>query len=397
MGLEDRLIATIEHPQTGEEIPYGILGLTQDSYAGPTINLSLTGGSSATVNYVCRWAQMAQFCEAVVGVNYVDAEDGEDRLFRSVPLQFQVRGLRGMYAVRTGAITGIAGTAWTGGSPGAEGTTSIELPTWRAGQNLTLLDGYSISASLTAGDIMYEFAVVPVEFSPVPYAILQDSDIPPDDGVPAQDDPSGPPSPGDPGGGDPGGGAGGTTGVRKEWMRYLTVERTPRVELLNIKGGTLYWIDTPPLAQPEAVPTDIPVRVQSVDYVVTWHSVPFVITDFDAFIGYSNSNTKFLAGHPQVPVDGFERDRMLLLGVREVLQPSPFSLDSVSFKNLYQYSFFFQDKFNFHNNSLRRVTKANNVFDKFAYNDFSFTGRKAKRNTDRAIKWANLAQLFMAR
>jgi hypothetical protein len=364
MGLEQRLVAAIEHPQLGVAIPYGVLGLAQDTYAGPSATLSHAAGASLTVNYLCRWSQLAAFCEAALGVNYT-TEDGE-RLSRSKPLQAPIRGLQGMYAVRCGPVTGVPGISWTGGSIGATAD-EIHLPCWRAGKSLIFAaaeadDGDGAYVVSTTDFIEYEFAVVPVEFAPLPYRVLDD------DAVPAE----------------------------QEWLRYTAIERNPRVELLNVKGGTLYWIDDPPLAKPQPVPTpDIPIRVQSVDYAATWHNVPFVITNFDSFVGYSNSNDAFLAGHPQVPDDGFGKDRMLLLGVREVILPSPFTHGAGLQKNLYQYTFYFQDRFNKHNNTLRR--KGEGVATTFAYNDYSFTGRVAETNAQRAIKHANLAQLFLAR
>jgi hypothetical protein len=359
------MVGAIEHTRLGVAVPYGILGLAQDTYAGPSLSLSHAAGSSLTINYYCRWAQLAAFCEAVLGVNYTSEDD--NRLSRSIPLQAPIRDLRGMYAVRCGPISGIPGTSWTAGTIG-DSDNEIHLPCWEAGKSLIFAaaaadDGGSDFLVSTSRLIEYEFAVVPIEFAPLPYRVLEDSDVDAD----------------------------------KEWQRFTTVERTPRVELLNVKGGTLYWIDDPVKNPPEVVPTpDIPIRVQSVDYAVTWHNVPFVITNFDAFVGYSNSDT-FLQGHPQVPDDGFEQDRMLLLGVREVLLPSPFSTDSQAFRNLYQYTFFFQDKFNKHNNSLRRFMKDPKTFNKFEYCDYSFTGKAPVDNSDRAIKQAGLGQLFLAR
>lgn len=375
MGLEQRMVAAIEHTLLGVSIPYGILGLAQDTYSGPSLNLSLVSNSSLTINYFCRWAQVASFCEAVLGVNYTSEDDS--RLSRSKPLQAPFRGLQAMYAVQCGAITGIAGTSWTGGTIGVA-TEEIHLPCWNAGKNLIFAaaeadDGDAPFLVTTTSFIEYEFAVVPITFSPVPYQILDDSEVAAD----------------------------------KEWLRYTTVERTPRVELLNIKGGTIFWIDDPPINDANgqliktAVPTpDIPVRIQSVDYVVTWHAVPFCFRDFAEFVGYSNSSDGFLAGHPQVPADGFLQDRILLLGVREVILPSPFSLDSVTKQN-FLYQFYLQDRANRHNNTLRRYEKpgadGKPAFDKFEYCDYSLTGKPATLNKDRVIKQANLAQLFIAR
>jgi hypothetical protein len=357
MGLEARLIKDIQHPITGAVMDYGILGLAQDTYAGPSLSLSAVSGSSATVNYFCRWSQVAQFCDAALGVSYVDLDGDSDRLFRSLPLELPIRDMKNMFAVRCGPVTGIPGMAWTGGTVGVA-VDEIHLPCWRAGKNLTFQDGFVVS---TSDQIEYEFALVPIEFAALPYAALHDGNVPRDE----------------------------------EWRRFTTVERTPRVELLNVKGGTLYWVDDPPLAQPQPVPTpDIPIRVQSVDYAVTWHQVPFAITDFDAFVGFSNSNDGFLAGHPQVPTNGFDKDRMLLLGVREVLLPH-FALPVDSRRKLFQYTFYFQDRANKHNNTLRR--KGEGAATTFAYNDYSFTGRVAETNAQRAIKHANLAQLFLAR
>jgi hypothetical protein len=363
MGMEERFSATTVHGRSQEEIPYGVLGLAQDSYSGPAGSVSLDGGGGITVTLVCRWRQLAKFCETILGENYVDTEDTTTRLFRWEPLVCPIYSFTTNHALRVVSFGGIPGDAYTelsSGSPNPD--TRIELPVYNANTQLYLHDGYQIS---TTSWIEYEFASVTVEFGPLPYRFRTNSDTPYD----------------------------------KEWQRFTTVERTPRVELLNVKAGILKWVDDPPLAQPVPVPTDMPIRVQAIDYVVTWHRVPFVITDLADYVGYANSADGFLEGHEQIPTSGFPKDRMLMLGFRETRVPQLFR-DRNDFYNasaLYTYQFYFQEKANKHNNSLRRKGNEPNGPFTFEYNDYSFTGRPATLNTERAIKHANLAQLFQAR
>jgi hypothetical protein len=366
MGMEERLIASIQHPVTGADIPYGILGLKKDSPSSPAGSFSLDGNAGVTLTLLCRWAQLADFCHAALGVNYVDEEGDATRLFRSTPLRCPIRGLTTCFAVRVSSFEGIAGDAYTSTQSGGavDPDTRIELPVWNAGTQLYFLNGDDTPFLLSSTNyIEYEFAEVVMEFAPLPYKVLADSEVAADE----------------------------------EWLRFTTVERTPRVELLNVKAGTLKWIDDPPLEKPQPVPTDVPIRVQAIDYVVTWHRVPFVITDLDAYVGFANSADRFLAGHFKVPTDGFAKDRMLLLGFREVDVPQPFGVTSTQQANLYTYQFFFQDRANKHNNSLRRKGAEPNGPFTFEHNDYSFTGRPATLNSERPIKHANLAQLFQAR
>lgn len=369
MPLLKDLTFDLDDVQGGGTIPYCPYHLVEDGYAGPTGNLGLESGSSFLMTYICPWKNHPRFCKILLGLNYlgdevtVQDEEGSgssqiNRLSRTPPHklpidgQDQAFGYGNFYATEIVSITGIAGPdpyEYVTGSSGPK----ISRPTFGTVDN----------DNSYGNGLKYAYAKVTVRYQPLPYPALEDEHTPWDE----------------------------------EWIRFTTVQRTPRVELIQVQAGTLKWIDSPVKAQPEIVPHAMPIRDQSVDYVVTWHRVPFVIKDFESFIGYANSNTDFLIGHPQVPATGFAIDRMLLVGVQEILIPQPWSSDELL--QLYTYSFFFQDRFNGHNWALRRQGAGDATT--FDYYGFSFTGAEPTAglagNSQRAIKHRDMSRLFYPR
>lgn len=352
MPLVDDLDLELEDPQNGIPIAYQLYHLVEDGYAGPSGGLGYESGSSKVVTYITPWETHSRFCQLMLGVNYTDMEGSNLRLFRSSPHAYPVYNYNNMWATAIQNVSGIPGPdpyEYVSGSSGE----MIRRPT------------YGVVANDTSfgNQLKYAYAKVSVLYQPLPYVILPEEDV----------------------------------AYNQEWKRFTTIQRTPRVEFLQVTGGYMYWVDDPVKSSPDIVPHPTPIRDQSVDYVVTWHRVPFVIKDFDTYIGKANSKIEFLKGHVQAPTDGFGIDRMLLVGVQETLIPHPWTTGT--FEQLYNYSFFFQDKFNGHNKALRR--QGSGTGTTFNYNEFSFTGASPAAedagNPKRAIKHADMGLLFAAR
>jgi hypothetical protein len=366
MPLITDLTQTLVDTRQGAGIPYGHWYSIEESYAGPSGGLSYENGSAFQLTYITPWVDHHRFCQLILGENYVASDGTRNRLYRSLPHAYPVHGYTNMFATNITSVSGVPGPdpyEYVEGSSGA----FIRRPTFGAVDNDT-----SIGKLLK-----YAYAKVTVQYGPYPYPVI----------------------------GEDGGGIFDDVAWNKEWLRFTTVQRTPRVELLKIKTGVLKWTTAPV----EVAPIDLPVRDQSVDYVVTWHRVPFVISDFDQFIGFSNAydaasgdealNVKFLDGHPQVPDGGFVADRLLLVGVQETLIPQPWSAD-FGVNQLYTYAFFFQDKFNGHNAALR-LKNIGQATATATYEPYSLTGTVpvagVTENNKRAIKQVAMGNLFLPR
>lgn len=358
MPLLSALTLTLEDDRYGLSIPYAPHHLVEDGYAGPSGNLGYETGSNVSATYVVPWKYLKRFCQLMLGDNYSE----DNRLNRILPHYyngvFDDGYFGNLWATSIQSIKGIPGPdpyiSDLSGDP-------VTRPSYPTDYEDTAYQG-----------VYYAYASVTVGYSPLPYMLRNDEDTP----------------------------------SNKEWLRYTTVQRTPKVEFLQVQGGSYYWVDSPVASSPVPVPFPLPIRDQSTDYVVTWHRVPFCITDFDAFIGYANSVDEFLKGHPQCPTNGFDKDRMLLVGVQETLIPHPWDKNYIQIdddgddwtsEQLYTYSFFFQDKFNGHNKALRRVPSGAPSGVTLVYNEYSMTGATATGNTNRVIKHANMANLFAAR
>lgn len=356
MPLLADLTFELEDPRLGTPIPYCPYHQVEDSYAGPVLQIGYESGSSAMLTYITPWQYMPRFCQLILGDNYVDSDGTQNRLYRTRPHTLPIYSSTDeVSAVDT--FTNFFATSITqiSGVPGPDpyypvSGTKITRPTMGA---------VTGDDSLGVG-LKYAYAKVTVQYAPLPYAIQKDEDV----------------------------------AYNEEWKRFVTVQRTPRVEFLNVLAGQMKWT-TAPVA---VVPTGTPIRDESIDYVVTWHRVPFVITDYSSFIGYANSADNFLQGHPQVPTAGFSKDQMLLVGVQETLIPQPWSLGNSTL--LFNYSFFFQFKQNGHNSGIR-IRNPGQATATVAYEPFSLTGSVPAdgvgSNSARAVKHAVMANLFLPR
>lgn len=319
------------------------------------MQIGYESGSSATMTYITPWQYMPRFCQLILGDNYVDSDGANDRLYRTQPHTLPiysstdevgaVDAFTNFYAVHIPQITGIPGPDPYYPVSG----TKITRPTMGA---------VSGDDSIGVG-LKYAYAKVSVQYAPLPYAVKKDEDV----------------------------------SRAQEWKRFVTVQRTPRVEFIQVLPGQLMWTTDPK----SVVPLKTPTRDESIDYVVTWHRVPFVITDYSSFIGYANSADGFMQGHPQVPTAGFGKDQMLLVGVQETLVPQPWSLGNSTL--LFNYSFFFQFKQNGHNAGLRLRNPGPTAT--LGYEPYSLTGDVpadgVAGNAKRAIKQVDMADLFLPR
>lgn len=355
MPLLDDMTHELDDPRLGTPIPYCPYHQVEDSYAGPVLQLGYETGSNATMTYITPWQYMPRFCQLMLGDNYVDSDDTQNRLYRIPPHTLPIYSstdevgavdmFTNFYATHIVQVAGIPGPDPYYPTSG----TKVRRPTFGA------VDG---DESLGVG-LKYAYAKVTVQYSPLPYIVDTEENVE----------------------------------WNKEWKRFVTVQRTPRVELLGIMNNQLKWVP-----DKQGVPHATPTRDESIDYVVTWHRVPFVISDYDQFIGYANDADNFLEGHPQVPSSGFTKDQMLLVGVQETLIPQPWSLGDTTL--LFNYAFFFQFKSNGHNKGLR-ITNPGTPTASVAYNAFSLTGTAPADgvggNATRAIKHAVMANLFLPR
>lgn len=364
---------TLDDPIDGTSIAYLPYHLVGDSPAGPTISGSYEAGFTATMTYIVASVTHARFIQLMLGISYVDtdldAPAGNLRLFRTLPHQLPIEGDGGRIpAYKNMFASGVQNISFIGGPD------PIEYISGSSGEKIRRPTFGFISNDTQAGNVLkYAYAVVTIQYTPYPYPLLTDENTP----------------------------------SSKEWLRFTTIQRVPRIEFLNVKAGTLKWIDAPALKEPVPVEDDrVPIRDGSTDYVVTWHRVPFCFRDFGNFIGHSNADGNFLEGVLQAPSGGFDVDTMLLHNVQETLIPNPWGdmlkwdgEDPTRLGLLFNYNFFFQYKPNGHNAAIRRqVDKVTNQY-KFEYNKFSFTGKDPAAgltgNPQRAIKQSTMAALFL--
>lgn len=363
---------TLDDPIDGTSIAYLPYHLVGDSPAGPTLSGSYEAGFTATMTYIVASVTHARFIQLMLGISYVDLDPdgaaGTSRLFRTLPHQLPLEGDSGRIpAYKNMFASGVQNISFVAGPD------PIEYISGSSGEKIKRPTFGFISNDTYAGNVLkYAYAIVTIQYSPYPYPLLDEE----------------------------------TVSATEEWKRFTTLQRVPRIEFLNVKAGTLKWIDAPALKEPVPVEDDrVPIRDGSIDYVVTWHRVPYCIRDFSGYIGKSNADAGFLEGMLQAPESGFDTDTMLLHNVQETLLPNPWgnSLewtgeDATRLGLLFNYNFFFQYKPNGHNAAIRRqVDKVTNQY-KFEYNKFSFTGKDPAAGTtgnpQRAIKQATMADLF---
>lgn len=347
----------LDDPIDGTPIPYLPYHLVAGGESSPQGTLGYETGSSMFVTYITASVTHMRFCYLILGINYRDSDGTQNRIMRTLPHRLPLEGRPGyipgypnMYAVRIQNISFIGGPdpiEYVSGSSGEK----IRRPTF----------GF-ISNDSNAGDLLkYAYAKVTVEYQPLPYRVISD-DITP---------------------------------YNKEWYRFAWAEHTPRTEFLNLNAGTLKWIDNPAVNPPAVVPSPVPVRDQSIDYIVHWRLVPFRYATLQDWVGTSNFNANYLSGCPGVPSGGFDVDEVMLVGYQETRIASPFrgydqfdnnATDVTDSGFLFNYDFFYQYKANGHNAGLRRAADGLSV----NYNTFSYTGSAPTAglagNSARAIK-----------
>ena len=354
----------LDDPIDGTPIPYLPYHLVAGGESSPQGTLGYETGSSMFVTYITASSTHMRFCYLLLGINYVAKDGANNRIFRTLPHQLPLEGRPGyipgypnMFAVRIQNISFIGGpdpVEYVSGTSGEK----IRRPTF----------GF-ISNDSNAGELLkYAYAKVTVEYQPLPYRVMNDVVI----------------------------------DRELEWLRFAWMERNPRTEFLNLNAGTLKWIDTPPLNQPAVVSSPVPVRDQSIDYIVHWKYVPYRIDGLENLVGTSNSDVAYLAGCPGAPSGGFGIDQVMLVGFQETRIPNPFKFyaswagaeDPTSDGIMINYDFFYQYKFNGHNAGLRRAEDGLSV----SYNTFSYTGSKPAAgdagNDERAIKQADHGNIW---
>lgn len=359
----------LDDPIDGTPIPYLPYHLVAGGESSPQGTLGYETGSSMFVTYITASSTHMRFCYLILGINYVDwsAPGGSEakRLQRTLPHQLPLEGRPGyipgypnMYASRIQNISFIGGpdpVEYVSGSSGEK----IRRPTF----------GF-ISNDTNAGNLLkYAYAKVTVEYQPVPYRVADDV----------------------------------VTPYNQEWQRFAWMERTPRTEFLNLNAGTLKWIDNPTIDPPAVVPSPVPIRDQSIDYIVHWRHVPYTFQSATAYVGTTNSNNYYLNGCPGALVSGFYRDELLLIGFQETRIPIPFrhyyyfdsdNVDPTDLGALYNIDFYYQYKPNGHNAGLRRTEDGLSV----KYNKFSYTGKEPALtdagNKERAIRQIDHSRLW---
>lgn len=313
----------------GSLVSYGIAHLNDNSYAGVDISLSWEQSASTPLTYWCNWDDLEQFTKALTGDIEVVVDGGVSRYRRFLPHRLPVNAFKNMWCTGITSIKGIPGN-------------DTDAATTRLPQ-------YTASLGLR-----YRYAAVTAKYEPLPYPVLPDSEVDYD----------------------------------KEWQRFTTVQRTPRLEFIQIAAGTFYWIDSPEVARQTSLPHNVPFREQSVDYVVTFHRTPEAFFDPSDYIGYTNNADGFLAGHPQVYTSGFPKDTMLLLGVNEIILPTLFREEPY-----YSFQYLFQERKNTHN-KVRRL-RTDLTPPTFDYTGFSLDGLTPSSNSTRVFKQANMGALFL--
>jgi hypothetical protein len=346
---------TIENPYGGEDLSYAIAHLIDKSYAGPEIAMSWEQSAQASLTFFCNWTDLGDFIVAMLGDCVVEAEGENRRYVRHLPHRFPAVAFPNLWATRVTRIVGLPGrdpdweydssedTDATAYAPTAD-FSRAHLPQLPLGSNL-----------------VYRYAAVTVQYEAMPFEIKKDSAVPYD----------------------------------KEWLRFTTIQKVPRLEFINIQGRILYWIDTPEandIKKASGLPHNIPLRDESIDYVVTLHRIPEPFFNPQSYVGFVNSENDFLAGHPQIEAEGsevgLEKETMLLVGISERIIPVAWTK-----KNYYDFSYYFTYKPNTHN-------KARRINDKvepptFAYNGFSLDGKTPSSNDTRVFKSTTMSSLFL--
>lgn len=333
----------IEVPFDGTFVDYSIAHFHENGYAGLEMSFSWDQSSTGQLTYFCYWDDLHKFVLAIMGDTAViddfiaNASSSDvtpvSRYSRIPPHKLPIPGDFHLWATKITRIVGIPGQAY-------EENTSGE-------QELIIFPKYTDGRKLR-----YRYAAVTVQYEPVTYPILSDYETPYD----------------------------------KEWMRYTSIQKTPRLDFLNVAMGTLYWVDSPPVEKKSALPHNIPLREQSVDYIVTFHRLPEAFFNPADYVGYVNSYDQFLAGHPQAPALGFKSETMLLLGVQEVIKPIGWADD-----NFYDYIYFFQFRPNTHNKARRRDSTPT----PWSYTQFSLNGLNPTSNTYKVFKTVDMSLLFL--
>lgn len=318
---------SIEAPN-GSDIAYGIAHLHEGSYAGVNVTGSWEQSGSASLTYWCAWSDVGQFIKAMIGENTVADEGGTNRYSRFLPHAYPVNFAYNLWGSRISNVKGIPGDDTVDG-------VAVHYP------------------QFNNNNIEYRYAAVTVEYESVPWPMLTDEQTP----------------------------------YNKEWMRFTTIQKTPRLEYIQARLGVFRWVETPPnpdLAKRPPMDSPIPLREQSIDYIVTLHRVPEPFLNPFDYIGYANSNALFLAGHPQVEENGFDINQMQLMGVGEVIKPVAFT-DIL----LYDYQYYFQARPNgFNKVRWIRPTSVD-------YTEFSLDGKVPTSNDTRAVPLTDLAALFL--
>lgn len=194
--------------------------------------------------------------------------------------------------------------------------------------------------------ISFYYAAVTVQYEPSPWPMKTDTEVEPDE----------------------------------EWNRFTTIQKTPRLDYITYPANTFRFVGLD-----AAVPHGLPLREQSVDYLVTFHRVPEAFFNPADYIGYANSSAGFLAGHPQVPTAGFAANTMQLMGVQEIIKPVAFTDDV-----LYDFQYFFQ----YRPNGFNKIRFANTNAKTFNYTEFSLDGIVPVSNATRAVPLIDMALLF---
>ncbi len=325
---------TIEAPD-GSDISYGIAHLSNGSYAGVNVSGSWDTPGAASLTYWCDWDDVENFIFAMIGLNEVIEEGANTRYSRFLPHQYPVSFAKNLWGTRISNVRGIPGE-YTNSSG-----TVIHYPIFENGK------------------IKYRYAEVTVEYESVLWEMLSDADTPYD----------------------------------QEWMRFTTVQKTPRLDYIQAQVGSFYWIDSPEVSRQTALPHPLPLREESMDYIVTFHRCPEPFLNPFDYVGYANSFDQFLAGHPQVPADGFDAQTMQLVGMGEIIRPVAFT-DVI----YYDYQYFFKNQPNGFN-KIRKVTPTTFNYTAFSLDGLTPSaptiGSPTTGNATRAIKLQDLSLLFL--
>jgi len=321
----------IETPD-GNTVAYGLAQQHESGSTPLNVKVSWEQSASSSVTYWCNWVDIQQFMLTMVGD--VEIGDDDEIYHRFLPHKLPSPSFYNLWC--TGVdIAGIPGTDSTT-TPG----TPIIMPTYDDLKKL-----------------QYRYAKVTANYEPAVYPIKSNED------------------------------------TTNEWERFTSITKTPRLEFLTVNVGSFYWIDQVEKVRGSALPHPLPIREQSVDWIVTWHRVPEAFFNPSDYIGYTNDADGFLAGHPQVRSDGFPKDTMLLLGINEIILPTCFREEPY-----YTYQYLFQERTNTHNKVRRYRNKdaAGNLLNPptYEYNGFSLDGLTPTTNATRVFKQTGMSALF---